>query len=239
MKRLLNVLALGLLVLAAACTTSVTRTAEQNPARPAAGTVVLVMNPDVELSLLTAAGIAEPKSDWNDQARANLGASLKSAMAGRQHQFVEVDPNRINSGRAGQILRLHTRVAQSILLHDYMGIRLANRPVERSRQRFDWTVGSGARALAEAGNDGKGDYALTIIARGSYSSGGRWAMAVLAAAGGYSVPMGGQQVMASLVELSTGRIVWFNVATAGPAADMRTPQGAEALVRDVLKDVPL
>jgi uncharacterized 2Fe-2S/4Fe-4S cluster protein (DUF4445 family) len=56
---------------------------------------------------------------------------------------------------------------------------------------------------------------------------------------GVSIPLGSQQIFASLVDLRTGQVVWFNVATAGPQADIRTPEGANLLVKDLLKGVPL
>ncbi len=56
---------------------------------------------------------------------------------------------------------------------------------------------------------------------------------------GVGLPTGGQQVYASLIDLKTGKVVWFNVAVAGPDADMRDPEGAELLVESMLKDVPL
>jgi uncharacterized 2Fe-2S/4Fe-4S cluster protein (DUF4445 family) len=56
---------------------------------------------------------------------------------------------------------------------------------------------------------------------------------------GVAVPLGSQQVFASLVDLRTGQVVWFNVATAGPNADMRSADGAAALTTAVLKGAPL
>jgi len=51
--------------------------------------------------------------------------------------------------------------------------------------------------------------------------------------------LGHQQVLASLVDLKTGRVVWFNVATTGQNADMREPAGTASLVTSLLKSIPL
>jgi len=83
------------------------------------------------------------------------------------------------------------------------------------------------------------DYALFVTARGTYSSAGRKAAMIGMAMLGVSIPLGSQQIFASLVDLRTGRVVWFNVATAGPQADIRTPEGASLLVKDLLKGVPI
>ena len=78
-----------------------------------------------------------------------------------------------------------------------------------------------------------------MTARGTYASGGRVAAMIGFAALGVSVPLGNQYAMASLVDLKTGRIVWYNTALAGPNADMRQPEGAKILVTAMLKDAPL
>jgi hypothetical protein len=222
--------------LAVACTTTQTRVAKSLPERPTAGTAILVLKPDIELSLLTASGLQEPNSQWSREALTNIQTSLNSALQGRQQRFVPLDPDGIVTGRSNQILRLHDAVANSILAFNYGIVSL---PTRKSSD-FNWTLGPGAMELARAAaTDTDAKYALITFGRGSYSSGGRWAMAIAGAALGASVPMGGQQIYASLVELSTGKIVWFNVATAGPQDDMRKPEGAQGLITTLMKDVPL
>jgi hypothetical protein len=222
--------------LAVACTTTQTRVTKSLPERPVAGSGILVLKPDIVLSLLTASGLQEPNTQWSREALANVQTSLNTSLQGRQQRFIAFDPDTITSGRANQILRLHDAVASSILTFNYGIGSLPTRP----RDNFDWTLGPGAIELARAAAEGTdAKYALITYARGSYSSGGRWAMAIAGAALGASVPMGGQQMYASLIELSTGKVVWFNVATAGPQDDMRNPEGASRLIMSVMKDVPL
>jgi hypothetical protein len=228
--------ALSLLSLVMACTTTQTRVTKTLPERPAAGTGIIVLKPDIELNLLTASGLQEPNSEWSRQALANIETSLGSVLATRQQRFIPLDGDTIISGRANQVLRLHDAVATSILVFNY---GLLGLPTKKSTD-FDWTLGPGALEIARAsaqGSDAK--YALVIFGRGSYSSGGRVAMMIVGAAFGASVPLGGQQVYASLIELSTGKIVWFNVATAGPQDDMRKPEGANGLITTLMKDAPL
>jgi hypothetical protein len=237
MIRAIRILAAFLMMtVAVACTTTQTRVTKSLPERPIAGTGILVIKPDIQLSLLTASGLQEPNSQWSREALANVQASLSASLEGRQQRFIALDADNIVSGRANQILRLHDAVANSILAFNY---GLTSLPTKRS-DNFDWTLGPGAIELARsaaAGSDAK--YALITFGRGTYSSGGRWAMAIAGAALGASVPMGGQQIYASLIELSTGKVVWFNVATAGPQDDMRKPEGARGLITSLMKDVPL
>jgi hypothetical protein len=220
------------MLLVAACTTTSTRLAEAVGPKPAAGSKVLIVRPDVELSLLTAVGMQEPRADWTAQGRDNLGAELKSATAGRSLQFRELDPAKADDEKVLQLLRLHEAVGQSIMAFNYGYITLPT----KDKKTLDWTLGQGAQALGQAYD---ADYALFTYGRGSYSSAGRKAMMVAGALLGVGVPLGGQTAFASLVDLKTGRVVWFNVARAGPQADMRDAEGAKLLVSSLLEKAPL
>jgi hypothetical protein len=241
MKRLL---ALSACLAMAACTTTNTKLATMPttagasatataaaPAKPAGASKILIVQPDVQLALLTAGGLQETRADWSNQGRDNIAAELKHSLSGSNHPVRELDPNDAMSGKVGQLLRLNQAVGTSILSFSYGVVKLPTK-----KDGFDWTLGDGARALGEAQD---ADYALFVNGRGSYASGGRVAVMLLAAAGGVSVPLGGQTVFASLVDLKTGRVVWFNVARAGPSADIRTPEGAKELVGSLLKNAPL
>jgi len=227
-KKLL--IAAALLCLTACTTTAVKTAAPGSISTPQANAKVLLVEPDVQLSVLTAAGLQEARQDWSKQGHDNLSASVKAALQTRAHKFDVLDPEASRDGRAGQVLRLHDAVGQSIMAFSY-GLKLPNK-----RGAFDWTLGDGAE---EIGRAHQADYALFITGRGSYSSAGRKAMFVAFAALGVGIPLGQQTVFASLVDLHTGQVVWFNVALAGPAADMRTGEGAASLAESLLKGAPL
>ena len=90
------------------------------------------------------------------------------------------------------------------------------------------------------------DYALFLYAEDSFASTGRVALQVLGIAGcavGFCAPTiggGGQFAYASLVDLRTGEVVWFNVLQTGSQiagikiGDIRTPEGAAAMVERLL-----
>ena len=100
---------------------------------------------------------------------------------------------------------------------------------------LDWTVGQDAVRLGQKTGY---DYALFLHAEDQVASTGRIVLGVLGAAGcivGFCAPnIGGatQLDYASLVDLKTGQVVWFNVVRAGSQVpgikfgDLRTPQGA-------------
>jgi hypothetical protein len=82
------------------------------------------------------------------------------------------------------------------------------------------------------------DYAMFVFVRDSYSSSGRRALQVFGALAGISVQGGVQVGFASLVDLRTGNIVWFNRLISG-TGDMRTERPAQRTVDELIKDIPI
>ncbi len=224
--------ALALFVLAACTTTQAHNFSGPVPPPPSQSTI-LVVAPDIQLNLLTAVGLQQPRADWTESARTNVAAAFAANLSGQGYAPVAFDPDAAMEGRIGQLIRLHEAVGASILYFTYAPLSLPTHP----RDSFNWTLGEGAREIAAANNGAR--YALFIVGRGSYSSGGRVAATIFMAALGVGMAGGGQQMYASLVDLQSGDVIWFNVATASPNTDMRTPEGARALVEAIMKDSPL
>jgi hypothetical protein len=226
MKRLI---ALAACCAVAGCTTTSVKVAADIE-KPPPSSSVLALKPDVELNELTAVGLQDPRADWSGAARDNLAAAIKSALDAKGLKYSTLDPATVTEGHNAQVLRLNATVNASILLYN---LNFASLPTHKGS--FDWTLGDGARSLAAGYN---ADYALYVMARGDYSTSGRKLMFLMMAAGGVSLPMGGQGLLVSLVDLKTGRVIWYNLAHAGPDDDMRTPAGAGKIVDVVLKSAP-
>ena len=215
-----------------ACTTNAQLTADKAVlTAPSAQSVVLLVDPDVQLSLLTASGMQQERADWGRQGHDNLRAEIEGDLKTRAHPIKILDREASMTGETGQVMRLNEAVGRSIAAFSYGAMKLPSK-----KGAFDWTLGDGAVRL---GREQGVEYALFVTARGSYSSAGRQAAMIGMAMLGVSIPLGSQQVFASLVDLRTGRVVWFNQALAGPSADMRNAQGAHELVASVLKGAPL
>jgi hypothetical protein len=152
----------------------------------------------------------------------------------RRDSLAGIDPDTI-----AELDRLHYAVASSIALHRYSGDYL---PTKRNKG-LDWTLGEDAVALGQKTGY---DYALFLYAEDSFASTGRVALQVLGVAGcfvGFCAPNvggGGQFGYASLVDLHTGEVVWFNVSQASSQiagikfGDIRTPEGAAQMVDRLL-----
>lgn len=214
------------------CTTSQVRVAapDLTPA-VSAGSTGLLVRPQASLALLTATGLTERRDDWSRDAAANLAAGFQAELALHDHPFRLVDLSGQMEGRTGQVLRLNEAVGDTIQTYEFGGRRLPTKA-----GRFDWTLGEGTQLLR---GDSGADHVLFVTARGTWSSAGRKVLMVGAAIIGTSIPMGSQTLSASLVDLRTGRVIWYNQALAGPADDMRTPEGARSLAANVLKGAPL
>lgn len=225
------ILAIGLMALAGCTTTSVrsaVKATEGVAAAPLAQNVeILQVLPDVQLNARGVTGLDEPRADWSQSARDNLNAAVADWFKAKGHTTEAFDPSSSMEGQIGQIIRLNDVVGQSIIYFEYFGASLPTK-----QGTFNWTVGPGAKALADKTGS---RYGLFMVARGAYSDAAHMAAVVII--GGVA---GTQGLAASLVDLETGQIVWFNVANVAPGgSDMRTPEGAAALVRDVMKDAPL
>jgi hypothetical protein len=204
---------------------------------------LLVMRPDVTVGSVTTGGMVEPRADWTEQARTNLIAALKAQQATRGGNVVIMDRRDSLPGvepeTIAELERLHYAVGQSIALHRYSGRYL---PTKRGKG-LDWTLGQDAVKLGQRTGM---DYALFLYAEDSFASTGRVALQVLGVAGcvvGFCAPNiggGGQFAYASLVDLRSGEVVWFNVLQTGTQiaginmGDIRKPEGAAQMVDRLL-----
>lgn len=204
---------------------------------------LLVLRPDVTVGSITTGGMIEPRADWTDQARASITAALRAQQATRGGQLLIVEHRNevrgVTADELADIERLNAAVDESIVIHKYLGDYL---PTKRGRG-LDWTLGNDAVQL---GRKTGYDYALFLHAEDQVASTGRIVLGVLGAAGcivGFCAPnIGGatQLDYASLVDLKTGEVVWFNVVRAGSQVpgikfgDLRTPQGAAQMVERLL-----
>lgn len=197
---------------------------------------MIVLQPDISVGLLTAGGVVEPREDWTEQARVNVlkaFGALQAVRGGGTKVAATREDAGWDTARVADLVRLHEAVGASIALHKYAGLGLPTK-----KDRFDWTLGEEA---VEFGRATRFDYALFLRARDSFSSGGRVAIQVAGfltcAVGVCILPAGGQQsAFASLVDLRTGQVVWFNTL-ASSVGDIRTPEGAEKLVAALLGDM--
>ncbi len=195
---------------------------------------VLLMPPDIELSEITAGGLHEPKAAWTKTAKGHVDAALDDVLAEsgtRVVRYRAANPDQSFDKDHIQLVKLHEAVGGSIILHKY----ISQFALPTKKDRFDWSLGQDVAVLRE---DYDADYALFVLLRDSFVSGGRVAVIAIAAIFGFGVQDGTQIGFASLVDLRTGEVVWFNHLASG-TGDLRKPESARGATKSLLSELPL
>src|SRR5690606_3777839 len=96
-------------------------------AAPSADYRLIVMQPDIQVAVLTAGGMLEPRQDWTDQARAHAIKALQEQQESRGGH-IAVATSLADAGGDPQavieLTRLHTVVGNAIKLHKYSVLEL-------------------------------------------------------------------------------------------------------------------
>ena len=226
----IRLLAVALIGLLAGCVAATHRQAAE--LQRAQGTSRMVLMPlDVELSHLTAGGLLEPDAEWTEQAKRNMHTALMEEARSRKVELIDFDPNRgtpQDREMSLALTHLHRAVGNSILFHEYN----PTFALPSKHGKFDWSLGPEAAAIARSQN---ADYAMFLFVRDSYTTGGRVALIAVAAVFGIGLQGGSQVGFASVVDLKTGDIVWFN-RMARLSGDLRTPDVAGETVTTLVGD---
>ena len=193
------------------------------------GAKILVMPPDVELFSISAGGVPEPKADWTEAAQAHVHTALgdKSASLGLKTQELSDD----DADELAEVSALHAAVARSIARH-HMGASSDALPTKDNK--LDWSLGD---AVAPIRAKSGADYALFIWMRDSYASAERKVAMVALALFGVGIPLGIQTGYASLVDLRSGQVMWFNHLMRG-SGDLRDAEAAAETVKALLTQFP-
>ena len=187
---------------------------------------IVLLPPDMELFSISAGGVSEPRADWTEAAQKHFSQALAGQGARLGTNVSAMTPAQADEFH--EIVALHRAVADAIALH-HDDLRLPTKG-----RRLDWSLGPVVQPIKERTG---ADYALFTWMRDSYASTERKAvmlgMALLGAAS-----LGGEQVgYASLVDLNTGRVVWFNELNR-MWGDLRDPAAARETVDALLKGFP-
>lgn len=191
------------------------------------GAVVALMPLDIELFSISAGGVLEPQAEWTAQAHANLRQAFLERKSDLNVNFKPVEDD--GDPRIENLNRLHGAVGDAITLH-----RRGIYALPTKEGRLDWSLGEEAAAIREKTG---ADFALFSYVRDSYASGERVAAIVIGAMLGVGMSGGAQVGYASLVDLSTGNIVWFN-RLARASGDLRDPEKARESAQALLADFP-
>lgn len=197
---------------------------------------ILLMPPDIVYLEMTAGGELEPHASWTDAARSNFSSAAQAFTDERGAKLVIVNDDM--SAAQIRYRKLHGAVAEAVMLHHLGEERLPSKG-----RTFDWSLGPGVREIAE---ERDADYALFASYSDKQATRGRMALGLLGTAAAAAATGGGlillprgtvERGFASLVDLKTGDIVWFNVVKEG-TGEFRDPEGARKAVAALLKNMP-
>jgi hypothetical protein len=191
------------------------------------GARIAVMPIDVELFSLSAGGVPEPRADWTEVAHSHFRAALHARKPRPDIEVIDLEDADDETVHA--LNALHGAVSAAIAGHHFGMFALPTK-----EGRLDWSMGPEVRAIRERSG---ADYALFTFIRDSYASSERVAAMVVAAAFGVGLSGGRQVGYASLVELETGRVVWFNFLVRG-TGDLREADKARETLDALLQGFP-
>jgi hypothetical protein len=200
---------------------------------PEKGSVrILLFRPDVIVGKQSTGGLDQPNADWTAQARDHLVTALGKAQGTRSNDM-KLMPEL--SGEDALIMAdyrsLFRVVADAALTHKLFPGNL----LPTKKEKFDWAMGTGASRL---GTIGGGDYGLFMYSYDSYGSSGRKALQVMGLLADSGASSGVHIGYAGLVDLKTGDLLWIN-ADVRMRGDVRTAEGADKRVAQLLEDFPL
>ncbi len=195
----------------------------------ARGQVILMPSPVQEFEIT--AGGPQPRADWSAAAVEILQKALVAELSARGLTTAVYHDPEDPEERAThqQIIKVHNIVTQTIQQYRFT----PNQELPSKRGRLDWGLGAAVTPLRA--DDDLATHALFVEFVEGHSSGGRVALNVIGAVLGGSVVYGRQTGVASLVDLSTGDVMWFSRRVADAGGDLRTPEGARNAVRDLLE----
>lgn len=198
-------------------------------AGPKSDDTVLLLPVDVELFSLSAGGVAEPKADWTAAAQQHM----KAAIAARKTQLrlKSLSLDEASADEFGEQIGLHAAVAQSIALHHAGGGVWA---LPTKSGQLLWSFGDAMKPLRDKTG---ARYGLFVWVRDSYASAERKAAMVAMALLGVGISGGVQIGYASLVDLDSGDVVWFNRLGRG-SGDLREAEPARESIEALLAGFP-
>jgi len=190
--------------------------------------------PDVKICELTAGGVREIRDDWSAAGKQNVVDALAECLDEQACAVKTCVVGKEIEEELEDIHALYRAVSRSIQIHTY-----GPYPFPEKQKNFIYSVGSIENLLHRL----EADALIFVYGYDEISTVGRKALTVLGVAigavtGVMVVPGSGiTAVSVGLVDPS-GAILWYNIKAGAGAYDLRKPESAKALLKDILSDLP-
>lgn len=203
---------------------------------PKSGKTILLFRPTIRVGAQSTGGMFEPNADWTAQSREHMGVSLKQLQDRLGNRVIEApDPIGEQALLVAEHMALFAAVSESVINYQFfVGNRLPTKKRDNRNDVFEWTLGPQVANLPGASD---ADYGLFIYTEDQYGSTGRKILQAFAMLGGVGVSSGVHTGYAGLVDLKTGELLWLN-ADGKMGGDVRTPEGADKRIRQLLEEFP-
>ncbi len=165
-------------------------------------------------------------------ARRNVGEAARELIARRGHEVVLYQKGGAAGDRGRQLILLHEAVADTLLAAEEGALEL----IIDTEYLATRTLGVGARSLGQAYG---ADYAVLLSLRGKSGRAARASSPVNVGGLPPGDVKGAQDLAISLVNLTTGDLVWFKSAKVDLRRDYRLPEAASAAMEKLLQEIPL
>jgi hypothetical protein len=192
------------------------------------GASVVIMPTDIELFSISGGGVLEPKADWTEAASQHFKSALleKNRVLG----LTSIELAEKDADELAEINSLHGAVARAIAMHHFGSLNLPTK-----EGKLDWSLGEPVQLIKKKTG---ADYALFSWVRDSYASAERAVTMIALAFFGVAASGGAQVGYASLVDLNTGQVLWFNRLQRA-SGDLREADKAAETVATLLDSFPI
>jgi len=195
----------------------------------AKGAAIVIMPADIELFSLSAGGVLEPKADWTDAASRHFRSAMDAKRARLDVKTILLGEKDVDE--IAEINALHAAVSRAIALHHFGPGNLA---LPTKDGKLDWSMGESVQAIKKKTG---ADYVFFSWIRDSYTSSERAAAMIVMALLGVGIGGGVQVGHASLVDLNTGQVLWFNRLSRA-SGDLREADKAAETLDALLENFP-
>jgi hypothetical protein len=202
-----------------------------------------LISPDIKIYELTAGGLRELKDDWCAKGKENVQKAMIECLREKPLEIRPITMDREMEEEMEEIYALYRAVSSSIIMHT-VNIQGGNIFPEKVKT-FDYSIGSMEKILKKYGGDGL----IFVTGFDEISSAGRQtlkavgiiagiALAASGVGGAMIIPRSGVTLVSVALVDSSGVILWYNIKGSEGGYDLRNPESATKLVRDILADYP-
>ena len=202
---------------------------------------IMVIPLKIELSQVSAGGVAEKMDEWCIQARNNVMAAIEQELNKKPllnlKAFNETLLSQGQRANLDQTRALFEAVSLSIVVHTYGS---AGQTFTDTVENFDYSLGSEISDLA----DGV-DAILFVLSYENIPTAGKKAVetgkVVLGLLAGVIMPVnvGFTHLSMALVDTDEGTLIWYNQYGTSGSSNLRNPIKATTIVQELLRSFPL